>query len=292
MLAGALVLVLAMAGSIGVRRQVDGLRGKEATLEDILYVPSSNTLKHMSLGYSGLLADVYWTRAVQYFGGKRNEKATRFDLLFPLLDITTDLDPNLIPAYEYGSHFLSFDPPDGPGTPDKAVALAEKGLRANPEYWRLYFTIGFIHYLNRNDPKAAYKAFLRGSAVPGAAPWMRVMAASMAEHAGETDTAYQLWKHLLDTARERALQDTAQKHVNALEVDRMVQELEDRVRLYADKIGRRPATWNDLVRAGFLRGIPLDPTGVPYKLMPNGGVEVQDPTKLPFITRGLIERGK
>ena len=27
----------------------------------------------MSLGYDGLLADIYWTRAVQYFGSKHHE---------------------------------------------------------------------------------------------------------------------------------------------------------------------------------------------------------------------------
>jgi len=29
----------------------------------------------------------------------------RYDLLYPLLDITTDLDPHLIVAYEFGSCF-------------------------------------------------------------------------------------------------------------------------------------------------------------------------------------------
>ena len=31
----------------------------------------------MSLGYDGLLADIYWTRAVQYFGGKHHDGAQK-----------------------------------------------------------------------------------------------------------------------------------------------------------------------------------------------------------------------
>src|SRR5260370_14371346 len=103
----AVLLVALSAGSILTLRKVETLRGKEATLEEILYLPSGKMLKRMSLGYSNLLADVYWTRAVQYFGTRFDQRSTRYDLLAPLLDITTDLDPHLIVAYETGSIFLS-----------------------------------------------------------------------------------------------------------------------------------------------------------------------------------------
>src|SRR5436305_12414397 len=183
---GALILlVAAFVGSIFTLRQAEEVRGKQATVEEVLYIPSAQTLKRMGLGYTGLLADIYWTRAVQYYGGKHHEEAMRYDLLYPLLDITTDLDPHLIVAYEFGSVFLSEAPPEGAGQPDKAVALAEKGIRANPDYWRLYFTLGFIHYFDRKDYKAAEQAFEKGSEHPQALSWMKVMAATMAQHAGE-----------------------------------------------------------------------------------------------------------
>src|SRR5205807_8408154 len=110
-----------------------------------------------------------------------------------LLDITTDLDPHLLIGYQFGSIFLSQPPPAGAGQPDKAVALVEKGIKANPDYWRLYFTLGCIHYFDRKDYKAAHEAFQKGSEIPGAMPWMKVMAATMAEHAGETKMAVAIW---------------------------------------------------------------------------------------------------
>ena len=39
-----------------------------ATLEEVLYHEFAQGIKRLSLGYDGLLADIYWTRAVQYFG--------------------------------------------------------------------------------------------------------------------------------------------------------------------------------------------------------------------------------
>jgi hypothetical protein len=175
------LLVFALGAQALLVRRVDRLRA-DATLEEVLYIPSSKAIRRLSLGYTGLAADIYWTRVVQYFGEKHGKRSMRYDLLAPLLEITTDLDPNLLVAYEFGSIFLAQQPPEGAGRPDQAVQLVEKGIRQNPEAWRLYYTLGFIHYIEREDYLAASDAFLRGSRVPGAHPWLRLMAAM--EHAG------------------------------------------------------------------------------------------------------------
>ena len=76
----AAVLVLALTGALLALNQVDRVRGRQSTLEEVLYIPSGKTLKKMSLGYNSLLADIYWTRAVQYFGNKHQEDELHYDL--------------------------------------------------------------------------------------------------------------------------------------------------------------------------------------------------------------------
>jgi hypothetical protein len=279
------LLVVFFAGTVLSRSQVEKLRGKEVTLEEVLYMPSGKSLKRLSLGYSSLLADIYWTRAVQYFGDKMNQRSMRYDLLYPLLDITTDLDPHLIVTYEFGSLFLSQPPPEGAGQPEKAVALVEKGIRENPTYWRLYFTLGFIHYLDRRDYKAASAAFLKGSEVPGALPWMKVMAARMAEHGDDRNTAVYLWKAVYDTSIDPQVKETAVQHLTSLHAEADIEQLEQRVKVYRERTGVLPARWLDMVRAGLLPGLPQDPNGAEYKLMPDGTVDVQDPAKFRFLNR-------
>jgi tetratricopeptide (TPR) repeat protein len=284
------LVVFSLAGSVWSLREVDRLRGQQATLEEVLYISSGKTLKRLSLGYSGLLADLYWTRAVQYFGAKlldRRTQTPRYDLLYPLLDITTDLDPHLIVAYQDGSLFLSGTPPAGAGQPEKAVQLLEKGIRANPAYWRLYFSLGFVQYVDRKDYKAAQEAFEKGATVPGALPWMRVMAATMAQHADTPSTAIELWTRLYDSTDDKDLRQNAILHIRALRVDQDVAELEHRVAAFHEQSGQLPSNWGDLVRAGLLKGTPVDPNGVPYRLMPGGAVWVGDLDQLPFITKGL-----
>ncbi|SRR5579871_172650 len=281
----AVLLVVLFAGTVLCRSQVEKLRGKEVTLEEVLYMPSGKTVKRLSLGYSSLLADIYWTRAVQYFGNKMNQGSMRYDLLYPLLDITTDLDPHLIVSYEFGSLFLSQPPPEGAGQPEKAVALVNKGIRENPSYWRLYFTLGFIHYLDRRDYKAASEAFLKGSEVPGALPWMKVMAARMAEHGDDRSTAVYLWKAVYDTSIDPQVKETAVQHLTSLRAEADIEELEKRVSIYKGRTGVLPSRWLDMVRAGLLPGLPQDPNGAEYKLLPDGTVDVQDPAKFRFIDR-------
>jgi tetratricopeptide (TPR) repeat protein len=279
----ALVGIALTAGSISARQRVETLRGKEATLEEVLYLPSGKVLKRMSLGYSTLLANVYWTRAVQYFGARFHERSTRYDLLAPLLDITTDLDPHLIVAYETGSIFLSQRVPAGAGQPDKAVAFLEKGIRENPDYWRLYFTLGFVQYMDRHDPKAAQEAFEKGSNLPGAMVWMKVMAARMAEHGGDIRTAIALWDTIRRTNSDKSVLQNAESHLLSLRADAGIEELQQSVQSYYSQTGAFPRSWSDMIRAGILPGIPLDPNQKPFRLMPDGTVQVQDPSDYEFL---------
>jgi len=282
----AVVLATTLAGASMTVRRLDHLRSR-ANAAEALYVPSPKILRRMSLGFTGLLADIYWTRAVQYFGEHHHMRARQYKLLEPLLDIATTLDPHLTVAYEFGATFLAQKPPEGAGDPEAAVRLVERGVRENPSDWRLYYNLGFIHYFEREDYAAAADAFERGSRVPGALPWMKVMAADTSQHAGDLQTARFLWSSLYQTTESEDIRANAAKHLRALQVDEEVSALEKLASAFHERSGRWPTNWAEMVAAGYLRGAPLDPTRRGYRLAPNGQVWVQIPEDLPFITQGL-----
>ncbi len=279
------LLITSLAISIFMLRLVDAAR-PGATLTEVLYLPSPKVLKRLSLGYDGLLADIYWTRAVQYFGSKHHDGAMHYDLLAPLLEITTELDPHLIPPYEFGSAFLAPKPPDGAGMPKRAVALEEFGIRNNPKDWHLYWDLGFVYYTELKDYAKAADALARGSEVPGAHPFMKLLAAQMAEHAGERQTARMLWQPYL-SSQDSEIRANAVAHLRAIQVEDDVTNLEKPVEAYRQKFGRLPANFAEIARAGILPGIPVDPLRVPYALTSDGQVVVQDPDNLPFVQKGL-----
>jgi hypothetical protein len=280
----AVLLVGCMAGAVATVRKLDRLRVSASDEE--LYVPSGKVLRRLSLGYNGLLADIYWTRAVQYFGAKHRAKARSFPLLAPLLDITTELDPHLRVAYEFGSIFLAQPPPEGTGEPQKAVELVQRGIRENPDWWRLYYHLGYIQALELHDYNAAAATFQRGSEVPGAHPWMKVLAANMAQHGGETQTARFLWSRIYESTDDKSIRRNAEQHLRALQVDDDVQQLEALVRTFRERTGRLPNGLQELLSAGLVRRIPTDPLGRPYRLGADGHVYVQAPEDLPFIQYG------
>jgi tetratricopeptide (TPR) repeat protein len=279
------LLTLCMFLSVLLLRRLDQLR-TGATLQEVLYISSPKALKRLSLGYDGLVADIYWTRAVQYFGGKHHAGAEHFELLAPLLEITTTLDPHLIVAYDFGSNFLAPKPPNGAGMPERAIDLVQFGIRHNPDRWRLYYDLGFIYYLELKDYAKASDAFSRGSHVPHAHPFLRLLAAQMAQHAGELQTARMLWTATYQTTQDASIRANAVAHLRALQVDEDVTHLEALITFYQRKTGHLPASFSDLMSAGLLRGIPVDPLGHTYKLTPDGRVEVRNPDDLPFINKG------
>jgi tetratricopeptide (TPR) repeat protein len=275
-----------LGGSVLTLMQVDRLR-TGASLQEVLYVTSPKALKRLSLGYDGLLADIYWTRAVQYFGNKHHVLARSYTLLAPLLEITTYLDPHLVIAYEFGADFLSPQPPDGAGQPERAIQLVENGIRSNPNEWRLYYDLGFIYYLELHDYPNAAEAFSRGAERPGAHPFLKILAAKMAQNAGEIETARMLWITTFESASDKQIKLNAAAHLKALQSDENVLILEKLVRLYQQRSGSMPASLADLVYANMLRDIPLDPAGHAYKLLADGRIEVRNPDDIPFITKGL-----
>jgi len=255
-------------------------------LEDVLYISSPKLVKRLSLGYDGLMADIYWTRAVQYFGSRHAAWASHYRQLAPLLTITTTLDPHLVVAYEFGANFLSPRPPNGAGMPEEAEKLVEFGIQNNPDNWRLYYDLGFIYYMDMKDYPRAADAFARGSRVPNAHPFLKILAAQMAQHAGENQMARALWTTTLQTAQERQIKANAIAHLRALEVADDVVALEGLVSRYRQLTGKLPSGPPDLINAGMLRSIPLDPTGRAYKLTTDGRVEVAVPDDIPYIEKG------
>jgi len=283
--AGASVVIFLAASAVMLRR-TDDLR-PQASLEEVLFLSSPKVLKRASLGYDGLLADIYWTRAVQYFGGRHHAGAQSYDLLYPLLDITTHLDPQLVAAYQFGASFLAPPPPDGAGQPERAIQLMEYGIQNNPNDWKLYYDLGFVYYMNLKDYRKAADAFDRGSKVPDAHPFVRLLAAQMAEHAGDFDTARMMWSATYQNSQDRLIRQNAVEHLRALRVDEDVTHLQEAVTRFGERTGRLPANMSELASAERLPGIPVDPDGHPYKLTPEGRVEVRVPDDFPFATKGL-----
>ncbi len=101
------------------------------------------------------------------------------------------------------------------------------------------------------------------------------------------EAARAIWQMILATNKDDAIRNNALKHLRALDVDQAVPLLEAVAQAYKRKTGVWPRDFREMVSAGLLLRVPVDPIGNPYQLKPNGRVEVQDYIALPFISKGL-----
>ena len=282
----AATLLISMAASVLLLHRVDEIRPR-ANIEDVLYISSPKMVKRASLGFEGLMACIYWTRTVQYFGHRHFLRSRSYNELAPLLEITTALDPRMIPAYQFGASFLAPAPPNGAGEPVRAIELLKYGIQHNPDNWHLYYDMGFVYYTELKDYKRAAQVFEQGSRVPDAHPFLKLLAAQMAEHASDYETARMLWTATYESSKESNIRQNAIEHLRSIRVDEEVTRLQEAVTRFERRNGRIPATLWELAAAEHLRGIPVDPDGNPYVLTFDGQVQVAKPEDFPFITKGI-----
>ncbi len=264
------VLLIVLLGAV-VGLQAIHERGGGApasTTANLLYVRSPEAVKRLALSYQSLLADLYWIRAVQHYGTTKlsTDPVKQYDLLYPLLDLTTSLDPRFNVAYYFGSIFLAEPPPGGPGRPDLAIALLEKGLEAQPRKWELAQSIGFVHYWWRQDYEEAAAWFARAAVFPDAPVWMGPLAAVTLAEGGRRDSSRLLWQQIAQDAEDEWFRAEAARRLQQLDAMDQIDALQEAVSAFQERLGRPASGWDDLREAGYLRGAPVDPAGTPYRL--------------------------
>jgi hypothetical protein len=274
------VLLVGFCGVWGLQHAIDGQLAATHQEHDDLVLRSGPLLKAMSLEYAPLIADLYWTRAVQYYGNKHATQQANIELLWPLLDVTTTLDPNLIIAYRFGSMFLSEPPPSGAGKPELGIELLQRGIRANPEFWRFYEDLGFIYYFELHDYRQAAEVFLEGSKKPGAMIWMKAFAARISEKGETLETSVMLWSEIYNSTSDPSIKKNAKIHLQLLRARADCEQLNKLAAEYKKRTGRPPGEVRDLVNAGLLPGVAVDPVGVVYFFDLEGNAQINPASPL------------
>jgi hypothetical protein len=279
----ALVLIVCLGSTIGLSRRLDQRRinSSDRFAEAPLYLNGQNA-KRMTLAFNGLAADWYWMRSLQYVGGKivtyedghngefnlANLPELDLRLLPSLLDLTTTLDPQFIPAYEYGAVIL----PEV--NPNQAIGLLERGIVANPSSWRLYQHLGYI-YWQRKDYARAGEVYQAGAKMAGAPAWMPAMAARMKAEGGSPAAAREMYQHLRESSSDSSVRQMVDHQLLRLDSLAELDAIRQRLASFKQRNRRCITSWREVY--GELRGLrfdgsgaPLDPSGAPYRLINNG----------------------
>jgi len=269
---GAYVAVIALLLAFAVALQVWRDRGWQPyePATPVLWLQNADTMRRISLGFDSLIADTYWIRAVVYYGRQRltEREDKNFDLLYPFLDFVTTMDPRFKSAYRFGAVFLSEPSPGGPGRPELAVKLLERGAERSPHEWEYLHDIGFVYFWSVGDYAQAADWYERASRIAGAPIWLKSTAAAMLVQGGDRESARTIWEHMLESADDEWLRNEARTRLAQFDALDVIDRLNIELWRYKAKTGRLPQSWDELVRARVLRAVPLDPAGVAYEIDP------------------------
>jgi len=289
-----LILIIGLASVVGLSRWLDSHRlPTESQIDEEQLYLNGAMAKRISLGFNGLAADWYWMRSLQYVGRKiinvpdnvpiDNLAQLNLKLLAPLIDTATTLDPEFIEPYQYAAVVL-------PAVDlSEAIRLTKKGIAANPNAWRLYQHLGYIHWQQR-DFQAAGEAYDQGSKLPGAPHWMEAMKAKMANEGGSRELAREIYGRMYEQAENAKVKEMARKRLLQLDSFDQMDSLRKAIAGFKARVGRCPASWEEvepLLRALRVAmnstGAPLDPAGTAYVLTSDGcDLDVDPKSEVPY----------
>jgi tetratricopeptide (TPR) repeat protein len=299
-LAPVLVLVAGLAAIYPLQTWLDRY-SKENREEEILYLSDGETVKRLALGYESVLADLYWMRTIQYFGNKAIEDPNAaleakgdMKMLYPLLDVTTTLDPNFMPPYRLGSYFLYYS-----SSPDEAFRLLEKGIRNNPDNVRLYQDLAFFKWSSGECEEAA-RLYSEASRLPGAQRWLATMSAVVLAECGKRDFAVRMLEGMLESTDDPRMRADFEARLLGYRALDEIDYLERGVAFFREQAGRFPSSLQELTRSVRFpsdpaapkikvdaSGAPVDPSGEPYVYDPTTG---EITTKALYLPRPIVLR--
>jgi len=144
-------------------------------------------------GYKVLIGHVFWIRVIQYYADGTNG-ADKFSKLYDYCRLASDLNPQFISVYTYGSAALAYQL----HRVDEAVNLLRKGIVANPQANNLKMLLAAIAYHDSANYEREIP-FLEIQIAQGNAPTMLVnILANTYKKVGRTDDAIRLAPNFKD----------------------------------------------------------------------------------------------
>lgn len=257
-------------------------------LQRMSYLPDGRTLKVAALGYREVVADVLWLQVIQTMGDRHVSHETG-QWIYRALDVVTTLDPTFVRAYEAGAHALCTIVV----MPEESNRLLEKGIRHNPQEWRLPFLLGFNLYFELGDNHKAAEAMTLAARIPGAPEIITRLAAKLLVSAKSPQQAVELLAKIYEDASDENVKRLLEQRLREAIVERDLAVFENAIERFQAQHSQRPARLDQLVQAGLLRELPQEPFGGHYHYNAETGEvrssEVKERMRMTLRKRGQYQ---
>lgn len=253
------VVLMLVIGVHAFQVQIDHAKTASPPLQEFRYLPDGEYLRIAAIGHEHIVADLLWLRAIQVMGDRKmSDEAGQW--LYQLLDVVTTLDPRFVRAYEAGGIALC----TMVVLPEQSNQLLKKGIRYNPSVWNLPFILGINYYFELADDAKAAHYVAQASRLPGSPPHLASFAARLFVSAREPQAALAFLSKTYEQTADDQVKALLEERLKQLVVERDLQMIEAAIVEYREQYGHPPAVLDDLVHAGVLPQLPLEPFGGQY----------------------------
>lgn len=185
------------------------------TIEQRALIAPPPYIEKMSFGFSEVIADSLWIRALQDFDYCDQEVAERIcrgkSWLFKMLDAVTNLSPNFRVAYSAGALALTVIITDVDG----ATKIFEKGIAAFPNDWPILYRAAYHYLYELNDKKRAAELLIRAGD-NGASPWVYTLAGRLYSDVGSFELAEVVLQDMINTEQDPVLIKRLQDKIESM----------------------------------------------------------------------------
>lgn len=259
------LLAIAVVAEVGMGR----IPEQDPLGRELLYLPSPEMLKMMSLGNPGLAADVLYLWSIQYYSLFKPHE--RFLYLETIYNLITDLDPLYYDAYRIGALIMQIQTGGDQRELEGAVRrLFDKGLGNLPRNWQLAEAAAWDFYIRFKDRETALHYAAIAAQRPGAPPRIKRMVGVWRdrESAWTLEDSIEYWRLAVDDAEDEWDRVMCMNQLYDAVATRDRQALEPLLRAVAARFGFCPKSWQELIRLGAIEREPMDFYGDPYGIDP------------------------
>ena len=224
-----------------------------------MYLPDANVLRTATLGFREVASDFLWIQIIQATGEKRVSKEAG-QWIARALDVVTTLDPTFVSAYEIGGIALC----TVVVLPEESNRLLEKGIKYNPQVWRLPFLLGVNYYFEMGDDVKAAAQMANAARLPGAPDIVSLFAARLLVSAQTPQLAVDLLAKAYEETSDQNVRTLLERRLREAIIERDLQILEQALNRYQAMYAGRPSRLDELVDSGLLHTLPIEPFGGRY----------------------------
>jgi hypothetical protein len=240
-----------IAGTLLCLEQASVRRATWPAEADTFYLPTSNTLRLLSVGHHELASDLVAARGNVYFGtqilsGAEQRWLTRY------LDTAVDLDPWFHRLYLSGSAMTIYNGKEvSLGAMEAATALLERGVKVFPLDWEIKFQLGFNDLfelpklVSADDPRIpqwrqrGVEALRQAALFEGGPEWLPNLVARMLTKNGSQDMAIRHLEQAYAVAATEEARTQIRYKLIQLKGQQFSRQLEEEHHRFQKKIGER-----------------------------------------------------